>query len=50
MQRRNQQRESRRKLSEETFLWKDFLFRALRFLEKKAACLFVCQMEVCSHT
>lgn len=32
MQRRNQKRESRRKLSEEAFLWKDFLFRALRFL------------------
>lgn len=45
MQRRNQQRESRRKLSEETFLWKDFLFNALRFLEKKAVCLFVCLRE-----
>ena len=50
MQSRNQQRESRRKLSEETFLWKDFLFRALRFLEKKAVCLFVCRREVCIHT
>lgn len=50
MQRRNQQRESRRKLSEEAFLWKDFLFRALRFLQKKATWLLVCWRAVCLHT
>lgn len=50
MQRRNQKRESRRKLSEEAFLWKDFLFRTLRFLQKKAIWLFVCRREMCIHT
>lgn len=41
MQRRNQQRESSRKLPEVTFLWKDFLFRALRFL--RISCWALCR-------